>query len=143
MPSLIKSNTGATGWINSQQFTTSGNFTVPAGVTKVGVRMIGGGAYASPGRGDSARIVEIEAMAVTPGAVLPVVVGSAGTIGAEHGGASTFNGRVAAGGYGQYDTTQEAAGVFNVGLGGYGRGTLNNGGIGGIPAQPGLVEVYW
>lgn len=128
------------GWTNSQQFTTSANFSVPAGVTKVGVRMIGGGAYVSSGRGDSARIVEIEAMAVTQGAVLPVVVGAAGTSGAQSGGASTFNGRVAAGGVGQNDTTQEAAGAFNVGLGGYGRGTVNNGLV---PAQPGTVEIYW
>lgn len=139
MPSLIRSNTGASGWTNSQQFTSSGNFTVPPGVTKVGVRMIGGGAYAASGYADWGKLVEIEAMAVTPGAVLPVVVGAVGSNGAPTGGASTFNGRSAAGGYGQVDFSGHAAPAVGAGLGGFGRGTVG----GSAQAQPGVVEIYW
>ena len=138
MPSLIRSNTGASGWTNSQQFTTSGNFTVPAGVTKVGVRMIGGGGSVTSGTADSGKFLEVEAMAVTPGATMPVVVGAAGAS-ANAGGASTFGGRVAAGGIGGIEMVETMPG-YGVGIGAFGRGSRLGANV---PAQPGVVEIYW
>lgn len=140
MSGIFPSRTSGKGWTNSQQFTTSGNFTVPNGVTRVAVRMIGGGATASSGRGSGGKLVEIEAMAVTPGAVMPVVVGAAGT-GTTAGGASTFGGRSAAGGAaGGYDRSEEVRNEHAIGLSDYGMGSAQNTSM---PAKPGVVEIYW
>lgn len=87
-------NTRPTG---AQEFTASGNFTVPGGVTRVFVSGCGGGGGSvydgvnAPGAGGAGRSVVRKPMAVTPGAVLPVVIGAAGAV-ASAGGATTFNG---------------------------------------------------
>lgn len=139
MPLLIK-NTAAAGFIGGQMFATSGNFTVPAGVYRVGVRMVGGGAYAATGRGDCGKLLEIEAVAVTPGASLPVVIGSAGASGSPTGGASTFNGFAARGGTGQFDATTDSLPAGGVGLAGHGIGTRGNAGV---AATAGAVYIFW
>ena len=86
-----------------QEFTASGSFTVPAGVTLVYVSgCAGGGGSVSngtdaPSIGGAGRSVVRKPMAVTPGAVLPVVVGAAGGTGLS-GGSTTFNGMLLKGG---------------------------------------------
>lgn len=87
---------------NRQVFTTSGNFTVPAGVTKVDVLVIGAGSgasgcspslFASPSGAGGGWCRKL--CAVTPGQVIPVTVGtggpgSAAAVASTSGGTSSF-----------------------------------------------------
>ncbi len=102
---------------NFALFTANGTFTVPAGVKKVFVEMIGGGAggsaapsstnYYKPAPGGRAAQIAIAIVAVSPGAAVSVAVG-AGAIPASGtalivggaGGSSSFGGVSAAGGSG-------------------------------------------
>jgi hypothetical protein len=123
---IKESGTSNTGWtasgsgvaMDSEIFTSSGTFTVPAGVTKVKVRSVGGGAggeYAngSPsvgvGGGSGAYIEEI--IDLTGVSTVTVTIGAAGQGGvsssataATAGGDTTFGAYHTAGG-GQVDTT--------------------------------------
>lgn len=77
-----------------QIFTSSGTFTVPAGVTTIDVFLVGGGAGSgietSNGMGGSGGgYTHTERLAVTPGNQASVLVG-AGGVGANDGSASTF-----------------------------------------------------
>ncbi|RAX75316.1 hypothetical protein CCZ19_19005 [Escherichia coli] len=105
---------------NFALFTANGTFTVPAGVKKVFVEMIGGGAggsaapsstnYYKPAPGGRAAQIAIAIVAVSPGAAVSVAVGAggAGAIPASGtalivggaGGSSSFGGVSAAGGRG-------------------------------------------
>ncbi|EHS3398244.1 hypothetical protein AT542_000227 [Escherichia coli] len=105
---------------NFALFTANGTFTVPAGVKKVFVEMIGGGAggsaapsstnYYKPAPGGRAAQIAIAIVAVSPGAAVSVAVGAggAGAIPASGtalivggaGGSSSFGGVSAAGGSG-------------------------------------------
>ena len=77
----------------SQIFTSSGNFTVPAGVTELTVLGVGGGAGGSTSSGGGAGVVpSYITTTVTPGAVIAVGIaggGAGGGVGAA-GGDSTF-----------------------------------------------------
>jgi len=85
--SVIGGATGAGGGTEEYQlFTSSGNFTVPDGVTKVTVDCIGGsgGGAAAPGGYKRKQIT------VTPGEVIPVTIGAGATTFNEAGGTSSF-----------------------------------------------------
>ena len=93
---------------NQQYFTTSGNWTVPAGVTKATVTCVGGGAQNGTGGGYIKRTVS-----VTPGAIIPVTVGAGGVSSATVGGTSQFGSLLAAyGGIQASSTVQTANGTF-------------------------------
>jgi hypothetical protein len=95
------------GWGQNQTFTTSGTFTVPAGVTQVTIECWGagggGGSRSTSGRagGGGGGAYASSTIAVTPGNLYNVVVGSGGNANTA-GGNSTFNSTtvVAAGGSG-------------------------------------------
>jgi hypothetical protein len=92
---------GSSGWIpsntsivtNYQQFTTSGTFTVPAGVVFVNVLLVGGGGGGGNGGGGGGGggVVFVPNYPVTPAGSLAVTVGAGGAIHTV-GGASQFNG---------------------------------------------------
>jgi hypothetical protein len=100
---------------NIDTFTASGTFTVPTGVTKVSVALVGGGGGgtkynlgndgASPGPSGGRGGVSYANIAVTPGASLSVAVGSGGAGSTAYsggngtnGGNSTFQGQTGGGG---------------------------------------------
>lgn len=90
---------------NQQYFTTSGNWTVPAGVTKATVTCVGGGAQNGSGGGYIKRTVS-----VTPGASISVTVGAGGVSSATVGGTSQFGSLLAAYGGIQAGSTVQTAG---------------------------------
>lgn len=87
---ITTGTTSAAVWIspsnsrNLQTFTTSGTFTVPVGITKVKVTVVGaGGAGGSAtttaaSAGGSAGGAAIKIVAVSPGALIPITIGSGG-----------------------------------------------------------------
>ena len=118
-----------------QVFTANGTFTVPAGVTKLKVTVVGGGAsgYGASGvnaafmggrAGGGAGGAAIKTITVTPGDAIAVTVGSGGASGSSSsaGGTSSFGAHCSATGGG-------AASTFTGGVGGTGSsGDLNLGG---------------
>lgn len=75
------------GKLKSQEFLSSGTYTVPAGVTTVWVTMCGGGGsggtagtatYGAAGGGAGAYVIK-QAVSVTPGASVTVTIGAGGT----------------------------------------------------------------
>lgn len=79
---------------NYQQFTTSGTFTVPAGVRFIQLLIVGGGGGGGTvggGGGGGGGVLFIENYPVTPGANIPVAVGAGGSP-ASNGGYSQFDG---------------------------------------------------
>lgn len=129
---------GVGGLPNIQVFTASGDFIVPAGVTKIKVTVQAGGggsgrninsnASAGGGAGGTA----IAFLTVVPGSILPVVVGAGGAAGtsvtggtaAGTGGTSSIGGVSATGGAGSVTTSSTAA--YSGGAGGLGSGGLIN-----------------
>lgn len=108
-------DTGGAGWLTYPVsgfavLTVSGNFVVPDGVTKLKrVRGAGGGGGASigdmGGTGGSAGAFELYDRDVTPGQVIPVIIGAAGVTNnypanGTNGGNTTFMGATANGGGG-------------------------------------------
>ena len=79
----------------SQEFTSSGTFTVPSGVSCVFITMIGGGSGGKGGTGGGGggsgeytiRLPKV----VTPGGTLSITVGTGGAGGVDNGGGSTGN----------------------------------------------------
>lgn len=114
-------------------FTSNGTFTVPAGVTKVMVEMIGGGGGgggggASSGSGGGNALPVVSVVTVTQGASVSVVVGGGGV-----GGTVTPSsvGNMTKGNTGAAGGTSSFLGVSSVGgTGGFG------GGSGGIYSNP-------
>jgi len=118
-----------------QVFTSSGTFTVPAGVTKLKVTVVGGGAsgYGASGvnaafmggrAGGGAGGAAIKTITVTPGDAIAVTIGAGGASGSSSsaGGTSSFGAHCSATGGG-------AASTFTGGVGGTGSsGDLNLGG---------------
>ncbi|MBI4088458.1 hypothetical protein HY418_03735 [Candidatus Kaiserbacteria bacterium] len=107
------SGTGA-GGISAQIFTVSGTFTVPSGVTAVKVILIGGGGGAGgpmlcSGGGGAGGTATKWVTGLTPGANMSVVVGTGGGLGV-NGGASSFAGVTANGGYAASGTSGGAGG---------------------------------
>jgi len=110
---------GGGGFSNMQVFTSSGTFTVPTGITKVKVTVVGGGA--GPGNigggGGGGTAIEIIS-GLTPGNTVSVTVGSGGGGFNISGGTSSFGAFCSATG-----------GIATSGLGGIGSGgDLNIGG---------------
>lgn len=131
--------------LRSSTFTTSGEFTVPAGTTEVRVLAVGGGgggANGHQGGGGSGRVVTAT-LTVTPGEVVPVIVGAGGLgaalcnncneiIGNTPGGPSSFGELTAAGG--NTPTVVNGPGA-NGGSGG--GGSCNGGPLGGAGGAAG------
>lgn len=76
---------GGGGWKNYQKFTANGNFTVPAGATKImawlhggGGGGGGGGSYGLAASGGGGGCFDILIAAVSPGQSLPITIGAAG-----------------------------------------------------------------
>lgn len=128
-----------------EAFTSNGIFSVPAGVTKVDVLVVGGGGgggrRASPnasGGGGAGGVVFETGKDVTPGGIISVTVGSGGTggdaggIAATDGGISSFGTITASGGGrgGQNDT-----GLYDGGAGASGGGAATTGVYGGVGSQ--------
>jgi hypothetical protein len=136
-------------YILTQTFTSSGNFTVPAGATKIAVFAIGGGSggnggsggstssshignsahYGTAGNGGlSAAIAAFKEVAVTPGDIYSVTVGAGGGAGST-GGTTSFGNLVSV----AVNTVTGNAGANlnsvtapTVGNGGSGGGSFNN-----------------
>lgn len=106
--SAIRSISRSTAGLGIQRFTSNGNFTVPDGVTKIWLSGCAGGggggacpggtsATASGGGGGGAGQTVIKLLvAVTPGQVIPIVIGAAG-IGGSVGVAATAGGNTLVG----------------------------------------------
>lgn len=97
---LMTNNSGGTQWVDMSQYKNftslyfaSGNWTVPAGVTKILVEIWGGGGGGSKDAGGGSGGYMMAVIPVTPGDVLPYVTGAgglgSGTTGGD-GGNSTF-----------------------------------------------------
>ncbi|MBU9200360.1 putative Ig domain-containing protein [Burkholderia multivorans] len=126
---------------NVQTFTTSTSWTVPAKLTSAQVLVVGGGGGAqaaqvvsvtSGGVGGGGGQVRYNASySLTPGAVIPVIVGAGGDVGqdaGENGQPSTFGTLTAAGGYSGYEGGASGSGYPS---GGNSTATLQGGGGGG------------
>jgi hypothetical protein len=118
---------------NIDLFTSSGTFTVPAGVTRITAVVVGGGAGGSKynygndgattgGSGGGRGATSFANLTVTPGASLSVVIGSAGNGSTANfggnggnGGDSTFAGQTGGGGLtnGTTGTATRASGIYN------------------------------
>jgi len=115
----------------------SGNWPVPAGVTKIKVTAVGGGGggagargYAgtanSAGGGGGGACTAIALQEVTPSSSLAYIIGAGGAAGSsgtsyngQKGGTTTFNGMTAGGGFGAGDQLTGAHWVSPGGAGGY------------------------
>lgn len=124
---------GGGGFNDMQVFTANGNFTIPAGITKIMVEVIGGGGAggqgnggATPGQGGQGGGYSKGIFTVTPGDVHAVTVGLGGTapstncnsglVAARRGGQSSFGSLISAtGGWGGngcgYDTGNGGTGT--------------------------------
>lgn len=111
---------------NKQRFTSSGNFTVPSGVTKVWVSMAGGGGSGGGGKrfnaggGGAGGALMAQEVAVTPGQQISVTVGSGGAgvspgFDGQDGGATIFGGITAGGGKGGNQGDGEGQGTGGAG----------------------------
>lgn len=125
--------TGSGGASQSQQFTSSGTFNVPSGVSLVKVTMVAGGGGGSStitaatggGGGGAGEIVEDLPVPVTPGGTVTVTIGAAGT------GAAAGSGSAQAGGDGG-DTSFGSAYIVRGGKGAATTGASGpGGGVGG------------
>ena len=126
------------GFSSIQPFTSSGSFTVPAGVTRLRINVIGGGGAGgsnstAPGGGGGAGGSALAILTgLTPGAIIPVTVGPGGTASSGStggvGGTSSFGTYVSAtggsGGVGGTTYGPMAGGAGGSGVG----GTVNNSG---------------
>ena len=146
----------------SESFTSSGTFSVPAGVTAVDVLVVagggGGGAHAGSGykggAGGAGGLVFVPGFPVTPGGTIPVTVGNpGGGGGAGNSGAagqdSVFSTLTAkGGGYGGFGSVGGGANGGPGGSGGgagsdgSGPGATNTGGSATQPTQPGQSGAY-
>ena len=152
------------GFSNLQVFTGDGTFTVPAGITKVKVTVIGGGGgggsagggnYGSGGGGGGAAIEVISGL--TPGGTVSVTVGTGGAAGSA-GNTSSFGAYCSAtgGSAGAQNTAGGAGGVGSSGdlniaggggagysLGGAGGSSIyGGGGRGGVSSTGGAGGAY-
>lgn len=105
---------GGAGQLKTKVFNSSGNFTVPDGVTGLEILAVGGGAcgYLSGAyrAGGGGAVVE-SGLNVEPGQVVPIIVGAGGTVGSSTGsdGGNTTVGTVFAGG----GSKNGASGVYS------------------------------
>lgn len=149
------------GFSSISVFESTGNFIVPAGVTRVRVQVVGGGGAAGyhaslPGAGGGAGGTTIDVISnLTPGQIIPVTVGAGGTAPASPatggaGGSSSFGSFLSAtggqggqGGSGSLFATAGGIGGTGVGgriiqggaMGGDGIAVASRGGDGGGPGH--------
>ena len=148
----------------SQLFTNNGSFSVPSGVTKLNVSVVGGGGGGStcsyyPGGAGGAGGRGYATMAVSPGQFIAVTVGGGGGTSncsgwAGNGGTTSFNGVYATGGGGgysriadqpiggSYGTTNGGAGVSSV-LSSYGNGGAAPDYSTPSPGTQGAIYITW
>ncbi len=144
---------GGTGGVNVQIFTANGTFTIPTGVTKLKVSVVGGGGAGGTASGENAGAggggaggMAIKWLTgVTPGNTLSVTRGTAGNTSSVASGTETISTISATGGSAGANSTVDAFGSaggaggagsggdinINGGRGGAGRGTSSNGRGGG------------
>jgi hypothetical protein len=119
------------GKLSSQEFTSSGNFTVPAGVTTVWVTMIGGGGSGANngsnggGGGAGGAFCYKSPVTVTPGATVSVTIGSGGAgvtapNNGNAGGTTSFGSLSVSGGGPGYQANQSSTGGVGGSNGGSG-----------------------
>ncbi len=124
---IWKSPAGVGGFNGVQVFSSTANFTVPSGISKVKATVIGGGGGGDWGPGGHGQIT-YGVLSVASGQVIPCSVGSGGGAGAG-GGTSSFGALTAIGGgpswAGGYGTAVGANYDYGGGGGFYGAG--NNG----------------
>lgn len=126
MSGFSRGAVGAKPYNSSQLLTTSGTFTVPAGVTRIRVTRVGGGAGFSSTNstaGGNGHLITTEET-VAPGQVLTVAIGAGGAQGAfgAGGGNTTITGLVAAKGGQQSSSGGSCPGAGGPGWGSYGCG---------------------
>ena len=123
-------------------------FTVPAGISSVGVLIVGGGGGGGGGTGGgggAGGLIHIDTYAVTPESSIPVTVGAGGTGGSgisslgTSGGASSFGSLVALGGGGGGGNSRTGA---NGGSGGGGGHDRTSDSVGLQPSQSGDSGTY-
>jgi len=151
----------ASGFSNLQVFTSSGTFTVPTGITKVKVTVVGGGgggggwagSYAQNGIGGSGGGTAIKIISgLTPGGTVSVTVGTGGAAGGT--GATSRGGTGNTSSFGAYCSATGGAGGYNAsqsggnapaGVGGSGSsGDINlNGGGPSWGVNPGGCNEGW
>ena len=119
-----------------QTFTSSGTFTVPAGVRSVDAFLVGGGGGGSQrgsaragGGGGGGYTLTQKGIGVSPGQQIAVVVGSGGSIGSR-GGTSSFGSYLARGGNGRKDNDESTWALRIGGDGGSGGGGATETGTG-------------
>lgn len=140
------------GRIRSQEFSSSGTFTVPAGVTTVWVTMCGGGGSGavftnynrSAGGGAGSYCIK-RAITVTPGAGVTVTIGGGGAgitgggsqFGGNQGSTTSFGSVSVSGGYGGYRASNIGSSGEGGSNGGYSTGShiTPAGSIGGLPGR--------
>lgn len=152
MPVFIPGNVQQIGiFPNRVAYTSSGSWTVPAGVTLARVRLIGGGFAATAsqangrnGMGDDGWERD-EIVTVTPGGTVPVVVGAVG-------GNSSVAGITAAGGAAQSESflsgstaqgQQPSRNRREARAGSVSGGVYGLGSVGGAGATAGVVEIWY
>ena len=119
------------GKLSSQNFTSSGAFIVPAGITTVWVTMIGGGGSGAAhpsngaGGGGGGAFCFKAPVAVTPGASITVTIGSGGNgvtapSNGNAGGTTSFGSLSVSGGGGGYQANQSSTGGMGGSVGGSG-----------------------
>mgnify|MGYP000863153409 CR=1 FL=1 len=81
--------TGAVVGAKFEFFSSSGSFTVPAGVSSLYVTAVAGGYYVADSYVRTGRVIVKKKLAVSPGDVLAVTIGLAGVSGAPSGGDSS------------------------------------------------------
>ena len=145
-PAFSDPSGGGSCFSNVQRFTSGGTFTVPAGVTKIKVEVVGGGggggsSCTNAGSGGGGGGISIGLFTVTPGTNYTVTVAGAvaGNFsycfagGGSNGGTSSFVGTginmTATGGSGGTNAGG-GAGIGGIGSGGYYNSTLGGGGLG-------------
>lgn len=123
------------GFARITRFTASGNWTVPAGVTRARVRVWGGGGggggngtAGAGGGGGGGGYAEDIITGLTPGASITITVGAGGTAGANTGTASSNNG--GAGGTSSFGASLSATGGSGGGGSASSAGAAGTGGSG-------------
>src|SRR5690606_14648798 len=107
----------------SQEFITSGNFTVPAGVTSITIEVVGGGGgggiNGSGGGGGGG--YSLGTFPVTPGNIIPITIGAGG-------GSGFAGGTTTAGAFIQATGGGPGVSVSHPNIGGGGAGGIGSGG---------------
>ena len=127
--STTRDATCATTARGQQTFTSSGTFTVPAGVRSVDVFLVGGGGAGSHtgsakagGGGGGGYTLTQKGIGVTPGQQIAVTVGAGGTSSLKRGGVSSFGNYSVRGGNGPKNTDDFTSGTNRGKDGGSGGG---------------------